>query len=378
MNLIDRYIVSIFIKIFLVIFCSMAGLFVVIDTFTNLEEFVNLGKDGGGLFAVLAEYYGPRILQFYDRMAPVLVLIAGICTMTWLQRTNELTAIEAGGITKARVAKSVLIASAIAILFAVVNRECFIPSVRNNLVRNAQSWSDETPRMMRTQVDTETRVILRGDRVIPAERMITHPDFQTPINDQGDALRIRADTALHVEPNPNHPAGFILQNVTSPESLMKLKSYGVDNHWIFMSPANHDWLGENECFVACNMSVDMLVDRDALARYMSVPELVSMLHQPSQSFSNRQRVDLHSRFVKPFLDYSILLIGLPIVIGRREQNLVAAAGICLLIIIGWYLVTWTSHSLGSARLLKPASLAAWIPAFVFVPITVVTFRRMYD
>ena len=378
MNLIDRYIISIFIKVFLVIFCSMAGLFVVIDTFTNLEEFINLGKDGGGLFAVLGQYYGPRILQFYDRMAPVLALIAGISTLIWLQRTNELTAIEAGGITKARIARSVLIASAIVVLFAVLNRECFIPAVRNNLVRNAQTWSDEKPRTMRTQVDTETRVILRGDRVIPAEQTITYPDFQTPINDRGDALRIRAENAIYVDANDHHPAGFVMQNVSTPEKLTETNSYGVDNHWIFMSPANHDWLGQKECFVACSMEVDMLVDRDAITRFMSIPELVNLLRQPSHSFSNRQRVDLHARFVKPFLDYSILLIGLPIVIGRREQNLMAAVGICLLIIIGWYLVTWTSHSLGSARLLKPASLAAWIPAIIFVPLTVITFRRMYD
>jgi lipopolysaccharide export system permease protein len=377
MNLIDRYIVSIYIKIFLVSFVSMSGLFVVIDTFTNLEEFINLGKESGGLFAVLGEYYGPRILQFYDRMAPVLALIAGICTLTWLQRTNELTAIEAIGISKARVAKSVLIASAVVVLLAVANRECLIPTVRQSLVRNAQSWSDEKPRTMRVHIDPETQVILRGDQVIPAERIITHPDFQTPVNDQGDAIRIRAEIAVQVDHDEHHPMGFILQNVSSPVSFEEINSYRTDDGWIFMSPEDQDWLNQGECFVVCDTALDMLVDKDALARYMSVPELVQLLHRPSQSFSNRQKVDLHSRFVRPFLDYSIFLIALPIVVGRREQKLLATVGFCLLLICAWYLVTWTSHSLGSARLVKPAALAAWIPVIIFVPITVLTFGRLY-
>ena len=75
-------------------------MYIVIDTFNNLEEFLSYADRQGSLLAVLSEYYGARVLSFFDRISGLLALMAAIFTVTWFQRTNELTAVTAAGIPK--------------------------------------------------------------------------------------------------------------------------------------------------------------------------------------------------------------------------------------------------------------------------------------
>ena len=74
----------------------MTGLFIVIDAFGNLEEFIAHGENQeGGLIRVLAEYYGARTLTFFDRTSALLALVAAMFVVSWLQKTNEFTALMA-------------------------------------------------------------------------------------------------------------------------------------------------------------------------------------------------------------------------------------------------------------------------------------------
>src|SRR3954447_18562603 len=112
MTVIDRYLVNLYIKGLLVSFFSLAGLFIVIDGFNNFEEFLSYGKrSAGGTPTVLAEYYGPRLLQFFDQLGGLLAMLSAAFVLTVLARTNELTALMAAGIGPARVIRPVIGAS---------------------------------------------------------------------------------------------------------------------------------------------------------------------------------------------------------------------------------------------------------------------------
>src|SRR4051812_5967216 len=128
MRIIDRYLLVQFLKVFVICFCSLTGLYIVIDAFGNLEEFISFasGKPGG-LLRVMGEYYSYRTISFFNLNSGVLTLISAMFTVTWIQRHNELTALEAAGISKGRVVVPV-IAAAIAVAFlAAANREVLLP-----------------------------------------------------------------------------------------------------------------------------------------------------------------------------------------------------------------------------------------------------------
>ena len=150
---IDRYILRLFTKVALISFASLTGLYIMIDTAGNFEEFVSYSGRLGGFFRVIGDYYGPRVFTFFDRISGLLPLIAAMFAVTWLQRTNELTALMAGGVSKLRVLAPLIIAAVVVSLLGVANRELLIPSVREKLTRNAQDWLGETPRPLTPRYD---------------------------------------------------------------------------------------------------------------------------------------------------------------------------------------------------------------------------------
>ncbi len=98
MPIIYRYLVRNFFQALMIFFITFTGLYMVIDGFGNLEEFIDHGQRAGGLLPIVMEYYGVRSLVIFDRTSGVLTLVAAMFTLTALERHNELTALMAAGI----------------------------------------------------------------------------------------------------------------------------------------------------------------------------------------------------------------------------------------------------------------------------------------
>ena len=110
MTIIDRYLLFAFVKILGICFLSFAGLYIVIHLFTNLDRVGEVVEHQGGYKVLFTEFYGPQLLDLFSRMTGFLILISGIFSITMMQRRREMTAIEAAGITKARIVRPVILA----------------------------------------------------------------------------------------------------------------------------------------------------------------------------------------------------------------------------------------------------------------------------
>jgi lipopolysaccharide export system permease protein len=128
MTILDRYLLRLYVKVLVVSFVSLAGLYVVIDGFNNLDEFLSYGKrHAAGTAGVLVEYYGPRLLQFFDQVAGLLAMLASVFVLTVLSRANELTAILAAGVSPARVLQPLVAASLLVAGVGAANRGVGLP-----------------------------------------------------------------------------------------------------------------------------------------------------------------------------------------------------------------------------------------------------------
>jgi lipopolysaccharide export system permease protein len=96
-------------------------------------------------------------------------------------------------------------------------------------------------------------------------------------------------------------------------------------------------------------------------------ELIAALHNPSLDLGADLRVTVHSRFVQPFLDVTLLFLGLPWVLTRESRNIFLAAGLCILVVAVFLLVVLGCQALGTSYLLSPA-LAVWCPLLIFAPL----------
>ena len=365
MTIIDRYVLSLFAKVLCVCFGSLAGLYIVLETFNNLEEFIELGKAGGGMLSVLQSYFAPRLFSLFDRTSSLLAMVAAIFTLTWLQRTNELTAIMAGGISRFRVAKPLILAAITICCVAVINRELVIPHFGKSLVRNAQSWDGSTA-MLHSRYDYQTGIFINGTRLIPREQKIVAPSFQLTGAARSLGMRMDAEFATYEAANDQHPAGYRFEKVTEPEELASHESVFANGELLVGLPGECDWLAKDEAFIASEVDINQLEVGDALQQFQSTQDVIAGFRNPSNDYGAALRRMAHNRLLQPFLDISLFLIGLPLVVSRGDRNIFVAAGACLGVIILYYGFTFFAGYLGDSGLLKPYQ-AAFVPLLVFAP-----------
>ncbi|MEX2111975.1 MAG: LptF/LptG family permease [Pirellulales bacterium] len=370
--IIDRYLLRQFLQTFLICFVSLTGLYIVIDGFGNLEEFIDYGQQHGGLLKVMGEYYGYRSLSFFDTMSPILTLIAAMFTVTWIQRHQELTAIEAAGIPKARIIRPIVAAViAISLFSALVNREVLIPRVRHHLSHNAQDLGGSSGTLLVPRYDNETDILLGGSgaKTYANEQRIERPDFYLPPGLDRYGTRLAAENAYYQPPREGRAGGYLFRNVEFPKGVEAQPSLSLDGRPILLTPQDHDWLKPNDCFVVSNMSFEHLVGGAAWQRFSSTYGLIRGLRNRSLDFGADERMAIHSRFVQPLLDVTLLFLGLPLILSRSNRNVFVAIGLCVLLVVAFMSVVIGCKELGSSYWLEPAS-AAWLPLMIFVPCAV--------
>lgn len=365
-GIIDRYILQMFFKVLAITFVSLTGLYIVIDAFANLEEFIDHGETNGGALSVLADYYGPRALQFFDRMGGIIVLLSAIFAVTSLIRTNELTAIMAGGISKGRLVKPLIFAAVGISMLGIVNRELWIPQVRDKLARNAQDLRGDRAKTLRPTYDYHTDVFIGGRQTLAANRQIVGPYFRLPPSMSQFGSQIVAENATYQGRNDDHPAGYLLENVTTPADVSVQQSVALDGKPIIMTPRDAPWLGPRQCFVVTDVSFEQLSGGNYWRQLGSTRELMAHLRNPSLDLGNDARVVLHARVVQPLLDLTLFVLGLPIVLAQNNRNLFVAAGMSLGVVAGFFIIVIVCHALGSNYLLSPA-FSAWLPLMIFSP-----------
>lgn len=365
-TILDRFVIGAFVRTFVVCFLSLAGLYVIIDAFSNFDDFLAEGRKTG-LLAVLGQYYGPRLLSFFDATCPLLTLCAACFTVTGMQRANEFTAILAAGVSKTRVVRW-LIVSALGIFgLSIANREYLIPMHRDTLTRRAQDWGGEKAAKLSPAYDLSSGVLINGGGVVPAHKQIRDPMFQLPAECAEVGRFVVAEEAYYIPRKDQRPGGFIFYKVKSPADLTKVRSVGTADKTIFFSPKDTGWLKPENCFVATDVTFEDVAGGAAWRQYSSTASLLRDMWNPNIDFGSGIRVMIHSRFTRPLLDTCLLFLGLPIVLARTQRHFLIVGGICLLIVGGFSVLVIVCQSLGTG-LTIPTPIAAWLPIVISAPI----------
>jgi lipopolysaccharide export system permease protein len=342
-------------------------LFIVIDVFSNLDEFLSMSEKSGNLLGIMCDYYGARLLSFFDRTSALIALVAATFTVTALQRTNELAALMAAGIPKARVVAPLVGGVIVVSLLAAANRELLVPRFRSQLMRNAQDWEGQSKKELQPRYDNQTDILIAGRYTLAAEQRILQPAFRLPygLGDFGNQLS--ATDAYYQAAQADRPGGYLLVEVEQPGDLAEIASVWIEGRPILLSPRDTPWLEPKQCFVVSDVNFDQLAAGSAWRQYSSTPELIAGLHNPSLDLDADVSVTVHTRFVQPLLDVTLFFLGLPLVLAKESRNVFVAVGLCVLIVAIFFLVTITFSALGQNYLIS-ASLAAWAPLLIFVPV----------
>jgi lipopolysaccharide export system permease protein len=365
--LIDRYIGRAMLHAFVIVFVSLAGLYVVFDAFTNMEEFITRSGESGGLARLLAAYYGCRMVWFFDATSPVISLASAMFALSWLERHNEITALLAAGVTRWRIARATLVFAAAVSLVALVNREWVLPEIRHTFARRAQDLEGNQDQPFDARYDHGSEILFRGRSARASDLRIEAPSLLMPphLGDYGP--QIDATEAFWRPASPAVPAGYLLRGVSEPSDIDRLEPLSCGGRPVVLTRAAADWLRPGECFVASDVTFEQLIGSTNWSEYSSTPQLLAALRNPSLGVGADIPLRIHARFVQPLLDMALVMLGLPLVLGPARRGIFVAIGMCIAMTVVFFMTVMGSHALALSDAFSP-SFGAWLPLLTLAPL----------
>src|SRR5439155_18383363 len=164
--------------------------------------------------------------------------------------------------------------------------------------------------------------------------------------------QISAENAFYQTATSEHPAGYLLSNVKQPANLAALASRSLKGQPVLFSPADTSWLKPGDCFVASIVTFEQLSLGTAWQQNLSICELVTGLQSQTIEPGAGIHLTLHSRFVRPLLDLSLVLLGIPLVLSRGSRNIFMAALVGIALVLAVWVVEMASSVLGRNYLLS--------------------------
>ncbi len=134
MKIIDRYIVRNFLVSTLLWFVVMMSMRVVIDLFMNMDEFAEHEGSTWQVMGIIAIYYGCQLLEYIAQMGGLVILMGAVTTIFLMNRSNELVALLASGVSLHRVVWPIVIGAMALNVLLIIDQEIFVPAFADRLV----------------------------------------------------------------------------------------------------------------------------------------------------------------------------------------------------------------------------------------------------
>ncbi len=377
MRILDRERYWAFLKAYFICFVALVGLYVVIDSFSNLDEFEEISPTTADLFRNMGRYYLIKMTLFYDQICGIITMMAAIFAVTWLQKDNELLAMLAAGISTHRVIRPVLVSALLISSLAVVNQEFIMPRFAEELQRTPDDDGSLLLKVYPRQDANE--VLLQGSNANRTRKSVERFSATIPVRVAGELIEIYAMEAIYVpeaDPDSSVRGGWVLWGTKfltaeSPSRPFEELTKGVlieveDRH---ACPQPLDKLagksGSPVYFLKTNLTFSELTRSPSWYRFAPTLELIRALSDPSNVGERTEiSIFLHSRIIRPLLGFNLMLLSLPLVLGGVGRNMFINLGLSLGTSGLFYSATFLSQYLGGHEIYSP-EMAAWAPLIFF-------------
>nr|WP_220498470.1 LptF/LptG family permease [Rhodopirellula sp. JC639] len=368
---------GLFFRTFLVCFASLSGIFVVFHAFQNMNDLVELAQSRGvSISRVMWYYYGPYMLLLFDWTGAIIALMTLLFVVGWLRRTGELTATLAAGVSHGRIFRWMIFAALAIVLVQFASRELLLPTMRDALSMKSKDLSGDAPQPILPSYDKISGILLEGQSIRPRSKEIQHPSFRLDVDYPGFGEALVSVSARWLPADANHGEGYLMQQVITPVAIDDIPSAGRDRGLVLMTAYDQPWLEAGECFVATPVNAEILQTDQSSTRLSSSLQLFDRLRNPAVHNSMATRVLLHERLIRVPLDFSLFLLGLPLVVNRRGRNLFMMIGAAIGTVVLFFALKTAGSAMGGGGYLLSPAIAAWMPFLVLGPIAYVRLREV--
>src|SRR5260370_33867634 len=129
MLLLDRLLIRSFVKSYLCCLVSILSMYVIVDLFTNLDDFTERHDSLHEIAHHVGTYYGYRLTKIFDQLSEMIVLLAATFTVALVQRNNELLPLLSAGVPPRRGVFPVLVCACGMLGAGLANQEFVVSRV---------------------------------------------------------------------------------------------------------------------------------------------------------------------------------------------------------------------------------------------------------
>jgi lipopolysaccharide export system permease protein len=364
-TILDRMFLLSYFRSYAIVWTSLIGLYIVLDLFTHLDDFVN--KPGGFVASanLIVKYYGYRIPQLFDLMAEPITLMAAAFSVSWMQRNNELLPQLSAGIPTRRAIRPILLGSALTLSLGPLNQEFLIPEVADELMTTRDDPEGAKAQLLMGAYDSPTGIHLEGFAGFRRDRKVDRLNITFPENSPSGMIHMTAAEGVYVPPGDGPLTGGWMLTRTNPDSF--------DGPL----PTNITALGTGRFFLKVQDA-----DFDAVCRggtwyiYAPTTKLREMLADPEPRRRGKMAVLFHTRMTRPLVGSIMVVLGLSVILFNPNRHVIISAGLCMGLSAALNLFVIACKYLGDQDVL-PAPLAAWLPVMLFGPIALVAFDSVH-
>jgi lipopolysaccharide export system permease protein len=365
MTILDRLFFISFIRSYLIVLTSLLSLYIVVDLFTNLNDFTN---NKSGLISVaqhILGYYSVQITQIFDLLSEAITLIAAVFAVSWMMRNNELLPQLSAGVSTRRAVRPILFGAMLSVFLTPVNTELIVPMIADRLNVPRDDPELVKPAQVRSGFEVNSKEHITGQLAFRRELRVVN--FEYTSNIEGDLIHLLAAEAVYVpegQTRDGQSGGWLLFK-TTPETLEGT------------APQNVKMIMPGRFFIKSReLDFDSVTRRPTWYLYAATPELWQMLGRPDTGRQSSVAVLFHSRLTRPLLAMILVVLGLGVILRDQQRHVFISTGLCLIMGTCFYLVVLGCKFMGNQEIL-PATLAAWLPVMIFGPVAVSLFDGVH-
>lgn len=380
MKIIDRYILKGFAFSFAVVFLSMISLTIVVDMVVNLDEFMKIRRleDGTAItmIAQMVKYYTFRSFEYFQWLSGAVTLIAAAFAIARLNKSNELIALKSSGVSIFRVMWPIIMCGIAIALMHIINQQFILPQMIDELTgkrSGIRKGEIELP-----YVADDKAALVYAPRYRPSEETM-YADIRTEAG-SGRIIYRQPVRIIQRNASSGEVIAFIEADAARYDSSRGgwLLEGGVRFEATKIGDAVPDGppTGEAVEFYATSVTPQFL-ERHSSANaynYMSYRSLDRLLRYRAAINADVVAVTMHKHFAKPVLNVILLLLGLPLVVGREGKNYMVSIMLCMGIFVGVLAMDYITTEFGMSGHMPPI-VSAWLPVLLLAPPAVISLQR---
>ena len=356
--MITRYILKEYLKIFFITLAALILVFLTIDFLERIRKF----SEQGAQFVWIIQYFLYRLPKIIFDISPLAILLSTLLTLGGFSKNNEITALKSCGVGLLQIATPILIFGAATSIFFYFLNGSLIPS---------------TFKMAKTIQEVHIEKKNRGGNFIQNKVW----------------LRLDSRTIYNIElvdPDKKSMHGiniyFLGKEFSFPEEIEAEKLIYENGGWILLNGVHRKFFQDGSIEVNrfdkkpihLNKKPEDFQKAAADPQEMTYQKLEAYIGRLSaDGFSAiRYQVDLRGKQAFPFVNFMMVLLGIPFALkDNRSAGIARGVFVSLSMALFYWLVFSITISLGRVMVFPPW-LAAWSANILLLAIGIYLFLNI--